>query len=77
MRALCSFGLNINEFPNDGSWAEALRSLDFFVDVDLFMTRTAKYADIVLPACSSFEREMLHVTPEHKIYYTPPVIAPL
>ena len=77
VRALCSFGLNINEFPNDGSWAEALRSLDFFVDVDLFMTRTAKYADIVLPACSSFEREMLHVTPEHKIYYTPPVIAPL
>ena len=77
VRALCSFGLNINEFPNDGSWAEALRSLDFFVDVDLFLTRTAKYADIVLPACSSFEREMLHVTPEHKIYYTAPVIAPL
>ena len=77
IRALCTLGLNMNEFPNDGSWADALQSLDFFVDIDLFMTRTAKYADIVLPACSSFEREMLHVTPEHKIYYTPAVIAPL
>lgn len=77
VRGLCSFGLNINEFPNDGSWAEALHDLDFFVDVDLFMTRTAQYADIVLPACSSFEREMLHMTAEHRIYYTPPVIAPL
>ena len=77
IRALCALGLNMSEFPNDGSWADALQSLDFFVDVDLFMTRTAKYADIVLPACSSFEREMLHVTPEHKIYYTPAVIAPL
>ena len=77
IRALCAFGLNINAFPNDGSWAAALRALDFFVDVDLFMTPTAKFADIVLPACSSFEREMLHITPEQKIYYTPPVIAPL
>ncbi len=77
VRGLCSFGLNINEFPNNGSWAEALHGLDFFVDVDLFMTRTAQYADIVLPACSSFEREMLHITPEHRVYYTPPAIAPL
>ncbi len=76
VRALCSFGLNIHDFPGDGSWAEALRDLDFFVDADLFLTRTARYADIVLPVCSSFERQMLHVTPEHKIYYTPAVITP-
>ena len=77
VHALCAFGLNISGFANDGGWAEALRRLDFFVDTDLFLTRTAKYADIVLPSCSSFEREILHVTPEHKIYYTPPLIAPL
>lgn len=77
IRALCSFGLNISGYPNDKNWAAALESLDFFVDTDLFLTPTAKYADIVLPACSSFEREMLHTTPEHRVYYTPPVIAPL
>ena len=77
IRAICAFGMSISAFPNDSSWAAALRSLDFFVDVDLFLTPTAKFADIVLPACSSFEREMLHVTPEQRIYYTPPVIAPL
>ncbi len=77
VRALCSFGLNIYDFTNDSSWTDALQNLDFFVNVDLFMTRTAKYADIVLPACSSFEREMIHITPEQKIYYTAPIIAPL
>lgn len=77
VHALCSFGLNVNEWPNDNEWASALSALDFFVDTDLFLTRTAKYADIVLPACSSFEREVLRTTPSHKIYDTLPVIAPL
>jgi anaerobic selenocysteine-containing dehydrogenase len=35
---------------------DALRSLDFFVVADLFMTDTAKIADIVLPAGSWMER---------------------
>lgn len=77
VRALCAFGFNLSEFANESNWREALRALDFFVDVDLFLTHSAKYADIVLPAASSFEREMLHITADHRIYYTPPAIAPL
>jgi anaerobic selenocysteine-containing dehydrogenase len=34
----------------------ALRKLDFLVVVDIFMTETAKLADIVLPACTFLEQ---------------------
>ena len=76
VRGLCSFGLNIADLPGNGDWASALQELDFFVDVDLFMNRTASYADIVLPACSSFEKEQITTTPDHKIYDTPAIIEP-
>ena len=42
---------------------ESLQKLDFFVNVDFFLTESAKLADIVLPACSSFERSELFITP--------------
>ncbi|MBW2343734.1 MAG: molybdopterin-dependent oxidoreductase, partial [Deltaproteobacteria bacterium] len=38
----------------------ALENLDFTVVIDLFMTRTAKLADVVLPATSSFEKAQLN-----------------
>lgn len=38
---------------------EALRSLDFFAQADLFMTPTAELADIILPVTTPFETEAL------------------
>lgn len=62
IRAMGAFGLNYRMLPQDQRVLEAIRKLDFFFDVDLFLTDSAKWADIVLPACSCVERE------EFKIY---------
>jgi anaerobic selenocysteine-containing dehydrogenase len=40
---------------------EALRTLDFFAQADLFMTPTAELADIVLPVATPFECEALKI----------------
>ncbi len=38
-------------------WSEALKKLDFVVAVDLFMTPTTQYADVVLPAATFLEKD--------------------
>ncbi len=38
-------------------WLEALKKLDFVAVVDLFMTPTAQFADVVLPAATFLEKE--------------------
>jgi anaerobic selenocysteine-containing dehydrogenase len=38
----------------------AFENLEFMLVIDLFMTRTAKFADIILPASSSFEKTQLN-----------------
>ncbi|MCD6298680.1 MAG: molybdopterin-dependent oxidoreductase [Deltaproteobacteria bacterium] len=38
----------------------AFENLEFMVVIDLFMTRTAKLADVILPATSSFEKAQLN-----------------
>ncbi|QTA93491.1 molybdopterin-dependent oxidoreductase [Desulfonema magnum] len=38
-------------------WREALKKLDFIAAVDLFMTPTTQYADVVLPAATFLEKD--------------------
>ena len=60
--ALVGFGANLVMAHADSARArEALRSLDFMVHADLFMSPTAELADIVLPVASAFETEALRV----------------
>lgn len=77
LRGVFALGMNARMFPDSGRMFRALESLDFFVNTDLFMTDTAKWADIVLPACSSFERGEFKPYAGATAWYTSPVIEPL
>lgn len=46
----------LNQSPNYSKTAEALRHLEFIVDIEQFMTATARFADILLPANTFLER---------------------
>lgn len=56
VKGLLALGMNYRMFPDPEHMREALLALDFFVDADLFLTDTAKLADIVLPSASTLER---------------------
>ena len=77
VRAVWAHGMNFRMFNGDRELEQALKELDFFVDIDLFLTDTAKLADLVLPCCSSFERSEFKVFGGGFGQYTQPVIAPL
>ena len=77
VKALFAAGFNTRMLPDTERTLRALEKLDFFVDSDLFLTEATRYADVVLPACTSFERGELKVYPGGYAMMTKPVIQPL
>lgn len=77
IKALLAFGINYRMWPDSNQMLKTLQQLDFIVNVDIFMTDSSKWADIVLPACTSVERSELRCYPERYIIYTQPAIPPL
>jgi anaerobic selenocysteine-containing dehydrogenase len=62
VRAVLGFGANMLLARADSRYGrEALKSLDFYAHVDMFMNPTAELADVVLPVASAFEREGLKI----------------
>ncbi|MDR7072374.1 formate dehydrogenase subunit alpha [Fictibacillus barbaricus] len=55
----------------------AYEKLDFFVVQDLFLTRTAEFADVVLPASPSLEKEGTFTNTERRIQRLYQVLEPL
>jgi anaerobic selenocysteine-containing dehydrogenase len=53
---IVSGGNPVAAWPDAHKFKEAFRKLNLLVVMDLFMTETARLADIVLPACSSLEK---------------------
>lgn len=77
VKALVAFGMNYRMFQDDNRFIEALKKLNFYMDIDIFMTDSAKYADIVLPACTTFEREEFKIYKGGYATYISPVIKSL
>jgi anaerobic selenocysteine-containing dehydrogenase len=76
IRAMLAFGLNHRMWPGSDFMEANLKKLDFLVDTDIFMTDSARLADVVLPACTSFERSELKVYPQRHLIWTQPAIRP-
>jgi anaerobic selenocysteine-containing dehydrogenase len=80
IKSLFVFGANpVASTPNAGKIVRGLQRDDLFTVVhELFMTDTALYADLVLPATSQLEQTDLHKAYGHThLTYNAPAIAPL
>jgi anaerobic selenocysteine-containing dehydrogenase len=80
VQSLFVFGANpATSTPNSGRIVAGLRREDLFTVVhELFLTDTADYADIVLPATSQLEQTDLHKAYGHTLLtYNRPAIPPL
>ncbi|GMA58349.1 putative oxidoreductase YjgC [Alicyclobacillus sacchari] len=56
---------------------EAFTKLDFFVVQDVFFSKTAQFADVILPACPSLEKEGTFTNTERRIQRLYRVLEPL
>ncbi|MEQ9331082.1 molybdopterin-dependent oxidoreductase [Thalassobaculum sp.] len=84
VRMLVSFGTNLLvSQPDADVTARALAALEFHVHADFFLNATARHADIVLPAATSWEREGLRTGFDssleglRRVQLRPPVVAPV
>ena len=77
IKAVVGFGINYRMWPDSRGFLESLDELDFFVNVDPFMTDSCAHADIVLPACTSVERSELRCYGMGYVIFTQPAIPPL
>ncbi len=84
VRMLMSFGTNLLVSQPDTETArKALSALEFHVHADFFVNATARYADIILPVATSWEREGLRTGFDgsleglRHVQLRPPVVAPV
>jgi formate dehydrogenase major subunit len=63
--------------PNAGATRRALGSLELVIVQDLFLNETARaFADVFLPACSSFEKDGTFMNAERRVQRVRRVISP-
>lgn len=63
--------------PDISHIKEALKSLDFLVVQDIFLTETAEFADVVLPSVSFAEKDGTYTNTERRVQRVRKVIEPL
>ena len=78
LKALWVIGEDIVQTdPNTQKVIKALEATDFVVVQELFMTETAKYADVILPASSFLEKNGTFTNGERRVQRVNQVIDPL
>tara|TARA_R110002096_G_scaffold164099_11_gene331818 strand:- start:5411 stop:8104 length:2694 start_codon:yes stop_codon:yes gene_type:complete len=60
--------------PNQTEVVRALENLDLIIVQDLFISETAKYAHVVLPACGFLEQEGTFTNGERRIQHVRPAV---
>ncbi|MCA9717410.1 MAG: molybdopterin-dependent oxidoreductase, partial [Myxococcales bacterium] len=61
--------------PNSNKVREALSALDFLVVQDIFLTETAEFADVILPASSFFEKTGTYTNTDRRVQIGRPALA--
>jgi len=62
--------------PNTNLVRESLSSLDFLVVQDIFLTETAEFADVILPASSYFEKTGTFTNTDRRVQLSQKVLEP-
>jgi formate dehydrogenase major subunit len=62
--------------PNSNKVRRALTSLDFLVVQDIFLTETAEFADVILPASSYLEKTGTYTNTDRRVQLGQRVLAP-
>ena len=62
--------------PNSNKVRKALAALDFLVVQDIFLTETAEFADVILPASSYFEKTGTYTNTDRRVQLGQQVLEP-
>ncbi len=62
--------------PDTKNVKKALESVEFLILQDIFLTETAEFADVILPACSFAEKEGTFTNTERRVQLIRPAIKP-
>jgi len=78
LKGMYLFGEEISMVDSNANYVgEALSKLDFFVVQDIFFSETCRYADVILPASPSLEKEGTFTSTERRIQRLYQVFEPL
>jgi formate dehydrogenase major subunit len=78
LKAMYLFGEEMSIVDSNANYVgDAFSKLEFFVVQDIFFSVTCKFADVVLPACPSLEKEGTFTSTERRIQRLYQVFEPM